>query len=341
MRVVTSGTNDQHRPPHEISRGRIIPALEIPKRVTALLDGIAWLSGLTIEHASLTNLESLGEIHDPEYLAFLEETCLQLKAQALFPSVFPFRADPARRSNRRQPGEFCFDTHTPLLSGTFVAACRMACAALQAAEAVAQGEAVAYALGRPPGHHAERAKYGGYSYLNNTALAANALAKIGPVAVLDVDVHHGNGTQHIFYERADVRTASIHGDPSHLFPFFSGYREETGTGAGLGCNRNFPLPPGTSDRDYQPALEAALEWLAQAKPAFLVVALGFDTHEGDPIGGFKLSTAYFTQMAATIRQLNLPTVLVQEGGYNVEHLGECAAAFFQPLASLEGCDTVA
>ena len=333
IRVITSGTNDQHRPPHELAGGGIAQAWELPERVTALLEGLSGVSGLTIVQATLGNLDCLNEIHDPDYLSFLEKTCLQLKDEALFPSVFPYRADPARSSNRRQPGEFCFDTHTPLLAGTFEAACRMASAAIQASEAVARDGAIAYALGRPPGHHAERAKYGGYSYLNNTALAANALAKIGPVAVLDVDVHHGNGTQHIFYERADIRTASIHGDPTQLFPYFSGYAEETGTGAGLGCNRNFPLAAGTRDRDYQPVLEVALEWLAQARPAFLVVALGFDTHEADPIGGFKLSTDYFTRMAATIGQLNVPTVLVQEGGYALEHLGNCAAAFVRGIRS--------
>jgi len=333
MRVFTSGPNENHRPPYEFSGGRVERAWEIPDRVTALLDGIAGDSRLTIEQATLAKLDCLHEIHDPDSLAFLKETCEYLKDEALFPSVFPYRSDSTRRPNRRQPGEYCFDTHTPLLAGTFEAACRMACAALQAAEAIARGEQFAYALGRPPGHHAERAKYGGYSYLNGTALAANTLAKLGPVAILDVDVHHGNGTQHIFYERTDVRTASIHGDPTNLFPYFSGYAEESGTGRGLDCNRNFPLQPGTGDREYQPVLEAALEWLSKARPAFLVVALGFDTHELDPIGGFKLTTKYFTRMAATIRQLNVPTVLVQEGGYSLQHLGECAAAFLQPLTS--------
>lgn len=333
MRVLSSGSNELHRPPYEVAGGLIVPALEIPDRVDALIEGLSRVNRVTIEQAASPNLDCLSEIHDPAYLAFLKETCLHLKGEALFPSVFPFRGDPSPRPNRKQPGEFCFDTHTPLLAGTFEAACRMAAATLQATEAIVQGEKVAYALGRPPGHHAERAKYGGYSYLNCTALAANTLSKLGPVAVVDVDVHHGNGTQHIFYERADVRTASIHGDPTRLFPYFSGYAEETGTGVGLGCNRNFPLQPGTNDRDYQPVLKEALEWLAHAQPAFLVVALGFDTHEADPIGGFKLSTDYFTKMAATIRQLDLPTVLVQEGGYSLEYLGKCAAAFVKGIQS--------
>ena len=172
MRVVLSGTNDQHRPPHEVANGVVVAALEIPDRVTALLDGLSAVPGLISERASISNLESLSEIHDPAYLAFLKDTCTKLKGEPLFPSVFPYRAEFAINSG--QAGTYCFDTHTPLLSGTFDAACRMASAAIQAADAVAQGESVAYALGRPPGHHAERAKYGGYSYLNSTALAANA-----------------------------------------------------------------------------------------------------------------------------------------------------------------------
>jgi acetoin utilization deacetylase AcuC-like enzyme len=147
------------------------------------------------------------------------------------------------------------------------------------------------------------------------------------VAVLDVDVHHGNGTQHLFYDRADVRTASIHGDPAELFPYFSGHADETGTGPGLGANRNYPLPAATDDCGYQPALEAALEWLSTGRPVFLVVAVGYDTHEADPIGGFRLSTDYFGRRAAVIRQFGVPTVLVQEGGYGLAHLGACAAAF--------------
>src|SRR5688572_6533379 len=171
-------------------------------------------------------------------------------------------------------GEFCFDTYTPLVAGTFDAALRTASAAVLAADAVAAGERVVYALGRPPGHHAERARCGGYSYLNGTALAADRLSRLGSVAVLDVDVHHGNGTQHLFYDRPDVLTVSVHGDPAGLFPYFSGYAEETGTGRGLGFNRNLPLPPKTDDACYQPALETALDAINRHRPAFLVVALG-------------------------------------------------------------------
>jgi acetoin utilization deacetylase AcuC-like enzyme len=334
MLVLSTGPNAGHRPPFEMDAGAVTPPSEVPDRVPALLGGLATLPGLRRLDAEPIDPSVLSPLHDPDYVAFLREACAELSAAAepdrepaLYPTVFPYRAGQRGRGLKARMGEYCFDTYTPLVGGTFGAALRMASAALGAADAVAAGERVAYALGRPPGHHAERARCGGYSYLNGTALVADRLSRLGPVAVLDVDVHHGNGTQHLFYHRADVRTASIHGDPTELFPYFSGYADETGTGAGLGMNRNYPLPPATDDRAYQPALETALEWLNGGRSAFLVVAVGYDTHEADPIGGFRLSTDYFSRMAAVIRQFGVPTVLVQEGGYGLAHLGACAAAF--------------
>ena len=172
----------------------------------------------------------------------------------------------------------------------------------------------------------KRGRCGGYSYFNNAAIAANRLANDGPVAVLDLDVHHGNGTQHLFYDRSDVLVVSLHGDPDHLFPHFSGFEDETVKLPGLGFNRNFPLPPGTGVRVYRPALEKALEVIGRFRPAFLVVSLG-TRHQADPIGGFKLPTEFFRSMGEAVRQLNLPTLIVQEGGYNLETIGDCVAEF--------------
>jgi acetoin utilization deacetylase AcuC-like enzyme len=332
MLVISAGPNAGHRPPFEVEGGELVPSQDVPDRVPALLSG---LTDQRIEEVRTAEIADLMAVHDLGYVTFLREACAALtlarqgdREPVLYPSVFPYRPGLAGRSLKARMGQYCFDTYTPLLAGTFDAALRTASAALQAADRVLSGsERMAYAVGRPPGHHAERDRCGGYSYLNGTALAAHRLAAAGPVAVLDVDVHHGNGTQHLFYDRADVRTASIHGDPAELFPHFSGFADETGTGPGHGANRNFPLPTGTNDRAYQPALEAALEWLTGVRPAFLVVALGFDTHTADPIGGFGLSTEYFSRMAQTIQQLGVPTVLVQEGGYAVAHLGSCTGAF--------------
>ena len=336
MRVFDAGPNPGHRPPFEIDGGLQAPPSDVPERVDAIRAGLAAVPGLCFEDVTLLDPAVLSPVHDTAYVTFLREACAGLTAArepALYPSVFPYRPGQHGRSLRARMGEFCFDTYTPLLPGTFAAALLMASSAVGASSAVTAGERVAYALGRPPGHHAERARCGGYSYLNGTALAADQLTRLGRVAVLDVDVHHGNGTQHLFYDRADVLTVSIHGDPADLFPHFSGFADETGTGRGLGFNRNLPLPPKTDGRGYQPALETALELIGKFRPAFLVVALGFDAHVDDPIGGLALTTEYFARMAATIRQLGLPTVLVQEGGYGLEVLGECAATFMRGLTA--------
>jgi acetoin utilization deacetylase AcuC-like enzyme len=230
-------------------------------------------------------------------------------------------------------GQYCFDTYTPVMGGTFAAALGGASAALRAAELVGSGsERFVYVLTRPPGHHAERDRCGGYCYFNNAALAAHYLSKWGKVAVLDLDVHHGNGTQHIFYDRADVFTVSIHGDPSGLYPFFSGYTDETGTGPGLGYNLNLPLPAGCGVNEYRPVLATALEEVGRFAPMFLILSYGADTHEADPIGGFKLPTGYYREMGAWVRELMLPTVVVQEGGYNLEVIGNCVVELLGGLA---------
>jgi acetoin utilization deacetylase AcuC-like enzyme len=334
VRVFDAGPNSGHRPPFEVDGGLRVPPSDVPERVEVLRAGLASVPEVRFEEPTLLDPAALSPLHDAGYIAFLREACAELAAArtpdrqpALYPSVFPYRSGQRGRCLRARMGEFCFDTYTPLLPGTFDAALRMASAAVEAANAVAAGEPAAYALGRPPGHHAERSRCGGYSYLNGSALAADRLAPLGPVAVLDVDVHHGNGTQHLFYDRPDVLTVSIHGDPADLFPYFSGFADETGTGRGLGFNWNLPLPPKTDARGYQPALETALDVIGKFRPAFLVVALGFDAHEADPIGGLALTTDDIGRMAATIHQLGVPTVLVQEGGYGLEVLGECAATF--------------
>ena len=334
MRVIDAGPNPGHWIPFEVDGGLHVPPSDRPDRVEAVRAGLAAVSGLHFAEAEPVDPALLSPLHDAGYVAFLRDTCAELAATrtpdrepALYPSVFPFRPGQHARIPKARIGEFCFDTYTPLMAGTFDAALRMASAALTAADCVAAGEPTAYALGRPPGHHAERSRCGGYSYLNGTALAADRLSRLGPVAVLDVDVHHGNGTQHLFYDRSDVLTVSIHGDPAGLFPYFSGYTDESGTGRGLGFNRNLPLPPRTDDAGYQPALETALEVIGRHRPAFLVVALGFDAHVEDPIGGMALSTEYFGRMARAIRHVGVPTVLVQEGGYGLAVLGECASAF--------------
>jgi acetoin utilization deacetylase AcuC-like enzyme len=334
MRVILNAKHAAHVPPHEADNGTPVPPWEVPARVAAIRAALEARGRFTFEESPPVAEDAVMGLHHPAYAAYLRETSAGLarargeSPRFVVPSVFPYGPAPKARGGRATRGAYCFDTFTPITPGTFAAALGGAAAALRAADLIAGGtERAVYVLTRPPGHHAEADRCGGYSYLNNAALAADRLSKLGPVAVLDLDVHHGNGTQHLFYDRADVLTVSVHGDPEHLFPYFSGFGDETGTGRGLGLNRNLPLPPGTGDRKYRPALEAALEAVGTFRPAALVVSFGADAHEADPIGGFRLSTEFFAKMGALVRQLDVPTVVVQEGGYNLEVIGDCVAGF--------------
>jgi acetoin utilization deacetylase AcuC-like enzyme len=193
---------------------------------------------------------------------------------------------------------------------------------LSGAKTIAGGEKSAFALCRPPGHHAGKSFCGGYCYLNNAAIAANWLSAVGKVALLDIDYHAGNGTQDIFYERGDVLTISIHADPDAEYPAFCGYADETGAGQGSGLHRNFPLPAGTDDIRYLSALEEALDLIKSFAPAFLVLSAGMDLYSGDPLGKFKVTREGIRQIGGRVSALNLPTLIVMEGGYNNDALGE-------------------
>jgi acetoin utilization deacetylase AcuC-like enzyme len=322
MRVIWNPGHFVHAPLLEVEEGAITPPFEVPARFEAIRKSLDAAGGFTFEEPPPIAGEELFALHDPDYVAYLREGASPI------PSVFPYGPTARTCSARTRRGTHCFDTYTPIMAGTFEAALGGAAAALSAAELLASGtERILYVLTRPPGHHAERARCGGYSYFNNAALAANRLTKVGPVAVLDLDVHHGNGTQHLFFDRADVLTVSLHGDPVQLFPYFSGFADETGTGHGLGFNLNLPLPAASTPREYEPALAVALERIAKFRPAFLVVPFGADSHESDPIGGMKLPTESFAEMGRAVRSLGLPTLVVQEGGYNLDTLGPCVAAF--------------
>jgi acetoin utilization deacetylase AcuC-like enzyme len=336
MRVIVNRNHGGHVPPHECENGLPAPAYESPGRIEAVRAALASRGGYTFEEGRFVDERTVLALHEPAYVEFLRSTSAELaRAPAgaprfAIPSVFPYGRETPRYRGKAQAGLFCFDTYTPITPGTFDAALSSASAACHGADLLAQGvEHSLYVLARPPGHHAERGRCGGYSYLNNAALAADRLSRFGPVAILDLDVHHGNGAQHLFYDRRDILVVSLHGDPDYLFPHFSGFADETGTGEGLGFNRNFPLPPGTCERAYRPALETALETIGRFQPAFLLVSFGTDAHEADPIGGFKLQTAFFATMGVLVRQLALSTLIVQEGGYNLETIGECAAEFLE------------
>jgi acetoin utilization deacetylase AcuC-like enzyme len=286
-------------------------------------------------------LEPIFAVHDPEYVAFVRSAHDEWLAAGregdaigyTFPAVRRRKLDLSRIDGKL--GAYGFDAATPIASGTWSASYWSAQTALSAFDAVAGGQQQAFALCRPPGHHSGKDYYGGYCYLNNAAIAAQAAVDQGrgPVAILDVDYHHGNGTQDIFYARGDVLFASIHADPKMDYPYFWGHSDETGEGEGDGATLNLPLPRGTTWQGYEPALERALLEITRFGAKFLVISYGADTYESDPISHLKLTTDDMHRIGAETATLGLPTVTVMEGGYNIEALGSNVAAF---LAGLEG-----
>lgn len=319
-------------------RGRLVDCHEVPQRLEHVLSELERRSvgELLTPSGDLPLDEALLRVHSPEYLAFLStawDEWVSLSPDNVnrdaLPSVWPLPGNQAFRMDRpplnfaAKLGQYAFDAGTPLMSGSWMAAREGAACALAAAQAVSTGESSAVALTRPPGHHAGRGYMGGYCFLNNAAIAAQHLRSQGlqRIAVMDIDYHHGNGTQAIFDERSDVYTVSIHGDPQTEYPFFLGHADERGTGAGEGYNLNFPLPKGTAFETWYGSLQKALQVIADFSPQALVVPLGLDTYEGDPISGFKLKSVHYLQVGRALASLRLPTVFTLEGGYAVADFG--------------------
>jgi acetoin utilization deacetylase AcuC-like enzyme len=333
MLVVHSPASPRHDPSEYFRRGAVISHPEQAIRYTILRDAVREAGHETVE-AEDHGLDPILAVHDRGYVAFLREAW---DRRAEMPGIGPeiLTGHFARPHMRRRPegllgliGYHMADTSTPIRAGTWEAVHGAAQAAIGAARAALR-RGHAYALCRPPGHHAYADSAGGFCFLNNTAIAAQALcaATGGPVAVLDVDVHHGNGTQGIFYTRPDVLTVSIHADPADFFPYYAGYADETGDGEGAGFNRNMPLRPGSGDRDFLAAIEAGLGLVAGFGPSALVVALGLDASEDDPIGALKVTTQGFAEAGRRIAAAGLPTAVVQEGGYLCEALPRNLLAF--------------
>ncbi len=319
-------------------RGRLVDCHEVPQRLEHVLSELERrpVGELLTPSGDLPLDEALLRVHSPEYLTFLStawDEWVSLSPDNVnrdaLPSVWPLPGNQAFRMDRpplnfaAKLGQYAFDAGTPLMSGSWMAAREGAACALAAAQAVSTGESSAVALTRPPGHHAGRAYMGGYCFLNNAAIAAQYLRSQGlqRIAVMDIDYHHGNGTQAIFDERSDVYTVSIHGDPQTEYPFFLGHADERGTGPGEGYNLNFPLPKGTAFETWYGSLQKALQVIADFSPQALVVPLGLDTYEGDPISGFKLKSVHYLQVGRALASLRLPTVFTLEGGYAVADFG--------------------
>jgi acetoin utilization deacetylase AcuC-like enzyme/ribosomal protein S18 acetylase RimI-like enzyme len=307
--------------------------VERPVRVQAILRG---LEQLPIERVSTRRFseEHLTAVHHTSLVAYLKAMSQRLDEKALiYPEVFPIRRpDRIPRALEDRAGYFCADTFTPLTRNSYRAARDATDVALTAASLVAGGERLAYALCRPPGHHAERRIYGGFCYFNNSAIAAHYLSRLGTVALLDIDYHHGNGAQDIFYARSDVFTLSIHGHPSHAYPNFSGYSDERGEGVGVGFNQNYPLEPPVDEERYLSVLDRALKLIERFAPRYLVVSVGFDIMPGDPTGAFTVGAHGMRRIGRRLGHLGLPTLIVQEGGYAVRNLRIGSQAFFGGLA---------
>ncbi|MEP4029768.1 histone deacetylase family protein [Roseibium polysiphoniae] len=330
MKTIFSQNQLKHAPEHEISDGQLKPAVEIPERAEIVLRTVQSRElGEVVEPKDFGE-RPLSRVHSPDYLAFMESfwerwTAAGRSSEA-FPFVWPIRSlreDPAPDHIDGLLGRYSMDAGTPIGPHTFEAAKASANTALTAAEMVQQGEKATFGLCRPPGHHAGRDFFGGYCFLNNAAISAQWLRDHGAdrVAILDVDYHHGNGTQSIFYDRSDVLFLSLHADPKVEYPYFLGHEDETGENAGKGFTRNWPMPLGTNWRAYEEALDDACRWLLVYKPDYLIVSLGLDCFEKDPISGFKFESDDFIKLGRRLALLGLPTIFLMEGGYAVDALG--------------------
>ena len=329
MKAVYSPLHARHAGGVELYRGALVPTFETPERAEIIRAAVAAAGHELVEPRAIPEA-SLHRIHDAEFVEFLRGAWARWHAEGrqghVIPSGFPARG--LRRDRRPSGisgslGWFAFDASTPIVAGTWDAALAAARCAMTAAAIVSEGARAAYALCRPPGHHAARSTYGGYCYLNNAALAAQALLDAGcrRVSVIDVDYHHGNGTQEIFWERDDVQFVSLHGDPETEYPWFMGYADERGSGPGQGFTLNLPLPAGTGWDAYRDALDTGLDAVSRYAPDAIVVSLGVDTFAADPISSFKLESRHYPMIGERLAGLGRPAVLVQEGGYAVAEIG--------------------
>ncbi|MDA9446083.1 histone deacetylase family protein [Bradyrhizobium sp. CCBAU 21360] len=327
MKAVHTELHRSHDPQFFLVRGVIKRTTEQPERADRLLKGLKDGRHQLVEGTKFGQ-GPRARVHSPEYLSFLSEAwdawaALGDAGPEMIGNIHPVRQAATYPTHIvGKLGWHTADTAAPIGPGTWAAACAAADVATTASELVIKGEDAVYALCRPPGHHAYRDMAGGFCFLNNSAIAAAHLRlKYERVVILDMDVHHGNGTQGIFYARPDVFTISIHADPLSYYPFVWGYSHERGEGPGLGANLNIPLAIGTGDEGYMQALTVAQNAIAAFAPGALVVALGLDASEHDPLKGLSVTTSGFRGIGRAIARIGLPTVFVQEGGYLSDILG--------------------
>ena len=339
MKAVFDVGHIDHDPQFFLQRGKVRRTTEVPERADQLLAGLK--SGRhDTQLPERFGLGPVSAVHTPEYLSFMAEaydawTALGDSGPEIIPNIHPSRYRPTYPTSIvGRAGWHMADTACPFGPGTWKAAQLAADVALTATELVLSGERAAYALCRPPGHHAYADMAGGFCFLNNAAISAQRLRRqYDRVVILDVDVHHGNGTQGIFYRRADVMTVSIHADPAQLYPFFWGHAAERGEAAGEGYNLNLPLAHGSGDDVFMAALEKAATRIRMFSAGALVLALGLDASEQDPYKALAVTTKGFERIGAAVARIGLPTVIIQEGGYLSPILGDNLAAALKGFES--------
>lgn len=343
MKIIYSEKEKLHRPEHEWSYGKLLPYAEKNTRAEIIKKGIIkdGMKNILME-ANEYPLDYLKAVINPEMVDFVK-SCEELEPkESVFPHVFPYRDFTPEftehpRINLKKAGYYCFDVGIEIDKDTFEAAKASTDVALTGAGLIInKQEKIVFSLCRPPGHHAGYSFFGGYCIFNNAAVAAHQLSMhYGPVAILDVDFHHGNGTQDIFYEQPNVLYVSLHGDPSQFYPFFSGFDDEKGEKLGRGTNINIPLPSGIGDYEYRENLKYAVKQIKKFHPQALVISIGFDTFEKDPIGEFKLTTAFYKEIALIAGEVGVPILAVLEGGYDIADLQKNGKSFIMGLKELE------
>ena len=347
MQTIYSERHAGHNPALEFFEGELKHYHDSPDRAQIILHAVEQVALGPVTQPHNYGMPPICAVHDAAYLDYLQRAYADWIAEGgiaagVYPDTFPSR--PSLRYMHKPTklsalaGYYSMDLTAIITAGTWQAAYCSAQCALTAAHRVHEGERACFALCRPPGHHAAADMCGGYCFLNNAAIAAHELVTLAPpstrVAVLDVDFHHGNGTQSIFYNRADVLYVSLHGDPDRQYPYFSGAADERGEGPGEGATINYPLPLGIGDAQYLDALGQAQESILQYAPQYLVVSLGVDIFADDPLGDFTLSSAAFPLIGRRIAQLNLPTVFIMEGGYAIQQLGRNVAGVLSGFQSV-------
>ena len=327
MKVIEKYNDSMHNPFWKFQLGpETYQVKDTPLRVEAIKKQLHNNSQYKFIRAKKFSEQLISRLHP--YHDYIKKTSARMRKndEEFYPDLFPGDGAGLRRrvDEPLWGGQWCTDAVTPIMKKTYAVARASAETALTGAELILSGsEQVVYALCRPSGHHAGPRVFGGYCYFNNAATAAEFLAPHGKVAILDIDYHHGNGTQEFFEERKYVFTCSIHGDPDFEYPYFWGYSNEKGRGQGSGTNLNIPLPKKTNGASYLKAIDKFRRAVRKFAPDYLIIAAGFDTHQTDPIGGFSLKTKDYTEIGARLASLGIPTLICQEGGYNTEVLGYC------------------